>query len=30
MGEAGHARAAGYRWEAINQAVLDTYLALKG
>ncbi len=29
MGEAGHARAAGYRWDAINQAVLDTYLALK-
>ena len=28
MGNAGHARAAGYRWESVNQAVLDTYLAL--
>jgi glycosyltransferase involved in cell wall biosynthesis len=27
-GEAGHAKAAGYRWETINQAVLDTYLAV--
>ena len=26
MGWAGHAKAAGYRWDAINQAVLDTYL----
>jgi phosphatidylinositol alpha 1,6-mannosyltransferase len=26
MGEAGHAKAAGYRWDTINQAVLDTYL----
>ena len=25
-GEAGHARAAGYRWDAVNQAVLDAYL----
>jgi phosphatidylinositol alpha 1,6-mannosyltransferase len=25
-GRVGHANAAGYRWEAINQAVLDTYL----
>jgi len=25
-GRAGHAKAAGYRWETINQAVLDTYL----
>jgi len=25
-GRAGHARAADYRWETINQAVLDTYL----
>ena len=28
MGEAGHARAAGYRWDTANQAVLDTYLEL--
>jgi phosphatidylinositol alpha 1,6-mannosyltransferase len=26
MGEAGQAKAAGYRWDTINQAVLDTYL----
>ncbi len=25
-GAAGHAKALGYRWDAINQAVLDTYL----
>jgi glycosyltransferase involved in cell wall biosynthesis len=25
-GRAGHAKAAGYRWETINQGVLDTYL----
>ena len=25
-GRVGHANAAGYRWDAINQAVLDTYL----
>ena len=25
-GKAGNAKAAGYRWEAINQAVLDVYL----
>lgn len=25
-GQAGHAKAAGYLWETINQAVLDTYL----
>ena len=25
-GAAGHAKAAGYRWDTINQAVLDTYL----
>jgi len=28
MGRAGHAKAAGYRWDTINQAVLDTYLAV--
>jgi glycosyltransferase involved in cell wall biosynthesis len=28
MGEAGHARAAAYRWDVANRAVLDTYLAL--
>ena len=28
MGEAGHARAAAYRWDTANQAVLDTYLEL--
>lgn len=28
MGEAGHADAAGYRWDTANQAVLDTYLAM--
>lgn len=27
-GRAGHAKAAGYRWDRINQAVLDCYLAL--
>ncbi|RZM34416.1 MAG: glycosyltransferase, partial [Sphingomonas sp.] len=25
-GAAGHAKAAGYKWDTINQAVLDTYL----
>ncbi|MBM3927020.1 MAG: glycosyltransferase family 1 protein [Sphingomonadales bacterium] len=28
MGDAGHQRALGYRWETANQAVLDTYLGL--
>ena len=28
MGEAGHAKAARYRWDTANQAVLDTYLEL--
>ncbi len=28
MGQAGHAKAAGYRWDTINQAVLDTYLTV--
>ncbi|QKS01067.1 glycosyltransferase family 1 protein [Sphingomonas sp. CL5.1] len=28
MGEAGHRKAAGYRWDIANQAVLDAYLAL--
>ena len=28
LGDAGHRKAAGYRWELVNQAVLDTYLAL--
>ncbi|WP_380788642.1 glycosyltransferase family 4 protein [Sphingomonas sp. R86521] len=28
MGQAGHAKAAGYRWDIINHAVLDTYLAV--
>lgn len=28
MGESGHARAAGYRWDVANQALLDQYLAL--
>lgn len=28
MGQAGHAKAAGYRWDIINQAVLDAYLAV--
>ena len=28
LGEAGHAKAASYRWDTANQAVLDTYLAL--
>jgi glycosyltransferase involved in cell wall biosynthesis len=27
LGDAGHAKAAGYRWDRINQAVLDAYLA---
>ncbi len=27
-GAAGHAKAAGYRWDAINQVVLDTYLSV--
>ena len=30
MGHAGHARAAAYRWDTANQAVLDTYRALTG
>lgn len=30
MGEAGHRKAAGYRWDTANQAVLDTYLELAG
>ena len=30
LGEAGHAKAAGYRWDTANQAVLDTYLDLLG
>ncbi|VVT10528.1 Glycosyl transferase family 1 [Sphingomonas sp. EC-HK361] len=30
MGDAGHARAAGYRWEVANEAVLQTYLELLG
>ncbi|MBN8839064.1 MAG: glycosyltransferase family 1 protein [Sphingomonadales bacterium] len=29
MGEAGHRKAAGYRWDVANQAVLDAYLALE-
>ena len=28
MGEAGHAKAAGFQWETINQSVLDTYRSL--
>lgn len=28
LGEAGHRKAAGYRWDLVNQAVLDTYLSL--
>lgn len=28
MGDAGHTRAAGYRWEVANEAVLQTYLEL--
>lgn len=28
MGKAGHAKAAGYRWDTINQAVLDNYLTV--
>jgi glycosyltransferase involved in cell wall biosynthesis len=28
MGHAGHAKAAGYQWDTINQAVLDAYLAV--
>ena len=30
LGAAGHARAAGYSWEKVNQAVLDAYLELLG
>ena len=30
MGEAGHRKAAGYRWDTANQAVLDVYLELAG
>lgn len=30
MGHAGHDRAAAYRWDTANQAVLDTYRALTG
>ena len=30
MGDAGHARALGYRWDTANQAVLDAYLELIG
>ncbi|MFT3976983.1 MAG: glycosyltransferase family 1 protein [Sphingomonas bacterium] len=29
MGEAGHRKAAGYRWDIANKAVLDAYLALR-
>lgn len=29
MGVAGHRKAAGYRWDIANQAVLDAYLALR-
>jgi phosphatidylinositol alpha 1,6-mannosyltransferase len=28
LGESGHAKAASYRWDTANQAVLDTYLDL--
>ena len=28
LGDAGHAKAAGYRWDAINQKALDAYLKL--
>lgn len=28
MGEAGHRKAAGYRWDLVNQKVVDTYLEL--
>ncbi len=28
LGAAGHVKAAGYRWDSVNQAVLDAYLAL--
>ena len=28
MGEAGHRKAAGYRWDIVNQRVVDTYLEL--
>lgn len=28
MGEAGHAKAAGFRWDVVNEAVLQTYLKL--
>ncbi len=30
MGAAGHAKAAGYRWDTINEAVLDAYLDVMG
>ena len=30
MGEAGHVKAAGYRWDKANRAVLDAYVALTG
>ncbi|WP_242095327.1 glycosyltransferase family 1 protein [Sphingomonas sp. CROZ-RG-20F-R02-07] len=30
MGEAGHARAAGFRWDSANQKVLDAYMTLLG
>ncbi len=30
MGAAGHAKAAAYRWDTVNQAVLDAYLAMMG
>ena len=30
MGRAGHAKAAGYRWELVNQKVVDTYLDVLG
>ncbi|WP_375392864.1 glycosyltransferase family 4 protein [uncultured Sphingomonas sp.] len=30
MGEAGHRKAAGYRWELVNQKVVDTYLEVMG
>ena len=28
LGDAGHRKAAGYRWDLVNQAVVDTYLIL--
>lgn len=30
MGDAGHRKAAGYRWELVNQKVVDTYLEVMG